>query len=62
MSLSTIVIIGQTGMKCRKNRKNVKLRHIDDICLEIVVKYPVWLGCLLPFSYNSYIVSIFITV
>ena len=40
--LSSIVISGQTGMKCRKNRKNVKLRHIYDICLEIVVKYPVW--------------------
>ena len=31
MPLSSIVIIGQTGMKCRKNRKNVKLRYTNDI-------------------------------
>ena len=39
MPLHTIAIIGQTGMKCRKNRKNVKLRYTDDIYLEYVVKY-----------------------
>lgn len=26
-------------MKCRKNRKDVKLRYTDDIYLEYVVKY-----------------------
>ena len=31
MPLPTIAIIGQTGMKCRKNRKDVKLRYTDDI-------------------------------
>ena len=39
MPLPTIAIIGQTGMKCRKNRKDVKLRYNDDIYLEYVVKY-----------------------
>ena len=39
MPLHTIAIIGQTGMKCRKNRKDVKLRYNDDIYLEYVVKY-----------------------
>ena len=41
MPLSSIVIIGQTGMKCRKNRKNVKLRYTNDIYLGYVVKYTV---------------------
>ena len=61
MPLHTIAIIGQTGMKCRKNRKDVKLRYTDDIYLEYVVKYTVRQGCLLAYSYNSYSVSIFTT-
>lgn len=36
--LSSIVISGQTGMKCRKNRKNVKLRYTDDIYMTSILK------------------------
>lgn len=35
MPLSSLVIIGQTGMKCRKNWRNVKLHHTNNIYLKV---------------------------
>lgn len=35
MPLSSLVIIGQTGMKCRKNWRNVKLHYTNNIYLKV---------------------------